>query len=295
MQGDPDRQSSAIPFSDDDKENTDKSDDVFEELPATASPEERLTRQRKKDERTKRLLDEGRLNKKEVEALRDKTGSLERELAELRARVTQPPPVAAPPSGKDPFEERLDAVYERQGNAYTAAQAEIKAGTWNEERQRYYERLAREIEAEKTQIHIDRGLHRDAQNRRAENAQQHYINKYPEVYRDQRAYKFAEATFNRRLALGEAPTNDMLDEVMREAITTFKLGPKTAPSASEKSRLSGVSAGGNSGGGRPSDGITLTPELRRMAIAAYSDLPEADAIKKWVNGSGKRLREKKVL
>ncbi len=293
MQGDPDRQSNAIPFSDDEKEDK---EDVFSELPATASPEERLTRQRKKDERTKRLLDEGRQNKDKVKNLEENQTALQRELAELRARVSQPPPQAAPPSGKDPFEERLDSVYERQSQAYTAAQAEIKAGTWDENRQRYYEKVARDIEAEKTRIHIDQGLAREQQTRRAENAQQHYINKYPEVYRDQRAYQYAEATWKRRLALGDQPSNDVLDEVMRETITQFKLAPKSAPSASEKSRLSGVSAGGSSGGsGRASDGVTLTPELRRMAIAAHSDLSEADAIKKWVNSSGKRLREKKVL
>lgn len=293
MQGDPDRQSSAIPFSDDEKE--DKGDDVFEELPATASPEERMTRQRKKDERTKRLLDEGRLNKKEVESLRDKTGTLERELAELRARVNQPPPPVAAPSGKDPFEEQLDAIYERQGQAYTAAQAEIKAGTWDESRQRYYEKVARDIEADKTRVHINQGLHREQQTRRIENAQQVWVNKYPEVYRDPRAYQYAEATFKRRRSLGDPDTASLVDEVMQETMATFKLGGKPPPSASEKSRLSGVSAGGNSGGGRASDGITLTPELRRMAVAAHSDLPEAEAIKKWVNGSGKRLREKKVL
>jgi len=295
MQGDPDRQSSAIPFSDDDKESAEK-DDAFDELPATASPEERLTRQRKKDERTKRLLDEGRKNGEEVKTLREKQSTLERELAELRARVNQPPPPAPPADGKDPYEAALDAVYEKQGHAYQAAQAEIKAGTWTEERQRYYEKVARDIEAEKTKIHIQAGIARDAQNRRAESAQQVWVNRYPEVYGNQRAYQYAEATFRRRQAMGDAVTNELVDEVMREAMTTFKLGPKTAPTASEKSRLSGVSAGGNSGSSsRGADGITLTPELRRMAIAAYSDLSEADAIKKWVNGSGKRLREKKVL
>jgi hypothetical protein len=58
--------------------------------------------------------------------------------------------------------------------------------------------------------------------------------------------------------------------------------------------MSGMASSGGGGGGRDT-GITMTPEFKRMAIAAYSELPEAEAIKKWVNTTGKRLREKKII
>lgn len=59
--------------------------------------------------------------------------------------------------------------------------------------------------------------------------------------------------------------------------------------------MSGIPSSGNGGGNSGPPGIKLTPELKRIAIAAYSELPEDEAIKKWVNTTGKRLREKKVL
>jgi hypothetical protein len=297
MQGDPDRQSSAVPFSDDEKEKDDKPEELLAEIPPTATPEERIDRKRKQEERVRRLLDEGKQNKEKVKGLEEEQATLRRELAELRAQVRQPPPPATT-SGKDPYEEQLDAVFERQREAYTAAQAEIKAGTWNDERQRHYENVARAVETDKARILIAQGIARDAMNRRAESAQQVWVNKYPEVYANPRAYQFAAATFERRKALlgpNETVTNDLIDEVMSEAITQFKLGKKSAPSASEKSRLSGVPSSGTGGGSSRSEGIQMTPELRRMAVAAYSELPEAEAVKKWVNGTGKRLREKKIL
>lgn len=292
MQGDPDRESSAVPFSDDEKE-TDKAEDLLADDPPNATPEERISRKQKQQARVKRLLDEGKQSKEEVAALRADQATLKQELAELRGRVSQPPPQSAP-AGKDRYEAALDAVYQRQSDAYTAAQAEIKAGTWNEERQAYYERIARNIESEKTQIHTERVIEGERHRQRNESAQQVWINKYPDVYRNPRAYQYAEATFRRRNALGEADSADLVDDVMQETMAQFKLGPKKAPSASERQRLSGVPSSGG-GGSSSSGGITMTPEFRRMAVAAYSELPEAEAIKKWVNTTGKRLREKKVI
>ncbi len=295
MQGDPDRQSIAVPFSDD--ETADKPEDLLEDAPATASPEERLTRKQKQQDRIKRILDDGKKNGELVRELKERDERRERELAELRAQVNRPPPQPQS-SGKNPYDEQLDKIYERQGEAYNAAQAEIKAGTWNAERQKHYEKVARDIESEKTRVHIAHGIEMQRMSQRAENAQQIWVNKYPEVYGNQRAYQFAEATFNRRRALlepGQAVSADLVDEVMAETMATFKLGKRQAPTASEKSRLSGVPSSGGGGGSSRSEGVHMTPELKRMAIAAYSELPEAEAIKKWVNGPGKRMREKKLL
>lgn len=292
MQGDKDN-SVAVPFSDDESE---KPEDLVAEPPPTASPEERRTRKQKQEERIKRIVDEGKENKERVGQLTDKTTALERELAELRARVYQPPP--PPSSGKDPYEAELDAIYEKQQEAYTAAQAEIKAGTFDEKRQKHYERVARDIETSKSTVLTKRLLDQQRAEARAEQAQQVWVQKYPEVYRDQRAYQFAEATFRRRQAMmgpGENVTNAMVDEVMQEAMTQFKLGGRAAPTQSERQRMSGIPSSGANGGNSGPPGIKMTPEFKRMAIAAYSELPEEEAIKRWVNSTGKRLRDKKLI
>lgn len=293
MQGNPDN-SIAVPFSDD--EAGDKPEELLEEDSPTASPEERISRKEKRQARIKRLLDEGKQNKEEVERLKAESAATRSELERLKGYVAaQPQQRAQNDTGKDPYEQRLDQVYERQSEAFKAAQAEIKAGGFTPERQQHYEKLAREIESEKTRIHTERAVEQRAAASRTEQAQQVWVQKYPEVYNNPRAFQYAQASWQRRLALGESPSNDTVDEIMNETMTTFRLGKKAPPSANERARMSGIPAAGSGGSGPRSAGVSMTPELRRMAEAAYSDLPPAEAHKKWVNGPGKRLREKKVL
>lgn len=285
----------AVPFSDDETAVKD-TDELLEDDSPSASPEERISRATKRKERITRLLQDGKQAAAEAKALREEQAALRAELQQLKGFVAAQPTQRAPATPeKDPYEAELDKIYERQNEAYLAAQAEIKAGNFDAKRQQHYEAIARSIESEKTRIHTERVVERRAQSMRAEQAQQVWVQKYPDVYNDPKAYQFAEATFRRRQAVGERITNETVDEIMNEAMTTFKLGPKRAPSASEKSRMSGMPSSGSGGGGARDTGVTMTPELRRMAVAAYSDLPEPEAIKKWVNSTGKRLREKKVI
>ena len=143
MQGDHDS-AVAVPFTDDDA-GSGKPEDLDEDSP-TATPEERITRLKKKEARTRRLLEEGKQSKEEVASLRGELGTLKTELATLRGYVAaQPAPRAANDNGGDPYEQRLNVVYARQSEAYNAAQAEIKAGSFNAERQQHYERIAREL------------------------------------------------------------------------------------------------------------------------------------------------------
>jgi hypothetical protein len=293
MQGNSDS-AVAVPFSDDDSGK--ETEELLEDDSPSASPEERITRATKRKERITRLLNDGKQAAAKAKALEEEQAALRAELQQLKGYVSAQPARQAAAPEKDPYEAELDKVYEMQNDAYLSAQAEIKAGTFTAERQKHYEGVARRVESEKTRIHTERVMERRAGSMRAEQAQQVWVQKYPDVYNNPNAYQFAEATFRRRAAIGERITNETVDEIMTEAMTTFKLGPKRAPSASEKSRMSGMPSSGSGGGGSSRDsGVAMTPELRRMAIAAYSDLPEPEAIKKWVNSTGKRLREKKVI
>lgn len=303
MEGNPDKGGITVPFSDDEAENKASAveDDDDEDKPG-ASPEERLSRRQKQRARTKAMLEEGKKAAERVRELEERDNKRERELAELRGMVTAQQQlvsrVAQPQDDKDPYQRELDAVYERQQNAYNAVQAEIKAGTYDDKRAKYYEGIARQIEEEKTSIHTRRALAAQEPVRRAEQGQQRWVAQYPDVYRNPQAYAYAEATFARKRAMldpGQQPTDEMVHEAMREAMTTFKLGPRQAPSASDRAKLSGLPSSGSGGSGSGPAGIQLTPELRRIAVAAYSDLPEEEALKKWANKTGKRMREKKAI
>lgn len=298
MQGDKDN-AVAVPFSDDETEEKKQGELFADDDGPDASPEERKTRKEKRQQRLTQLWRDGEEVKKKYGSLQSEHEDLKRQLAELRGFVAANQNARQQPANdnaKDPYETQLEQVYARQQDAYTAAQAEIKAGTFNESRQKHYEQIAREIERDKARIHTQQTLAQQEGVRRAEQAQQVWVQKYPDVYGNPQAYQYAEATAKQRVALGETWSNQLVDEVMNEAMTRFKLGPKKAPTQSEKARMSGIGASGNGGGGASgAPGITLTPDLKRIALAAYSDLPEHEAIKKWVNGPGKRLREKKVI
>lgn len=299
MQGDHDKSVAVVPFSDDDAA-PDKPDELLvEDDKPDASPEERIQRRTRRNERITNILREGKKNAEDNRALREEQEALKLQLAELRGQLTATRQQAPQnDNGKDPYAERLAAVYARQKEAHRAATAEIKAEAWTPEREAYYERIAQDIETEKATIITERTLASRSHATRAEQAQQVWVQKYPEVYNNPRAYQYAEASFRRRQAMlepGQAPTNDMVDEVMNEAMTTFKLGPKKGPSVSDRARLSGVPSSGSGGGGGAPAGVQMTPLLRNMATAAYSDLPEAEAVKKWAQNEGKRLREKKIL
>jgi len=294
MQGNADSAVS-VPFSDDESVKDDGL--LADDDSAVASESERATRKQKRQERIKRLLDEGKQATEKVKSLEEEHGRLRGELEGLKGYVSaQSRQQQQPSDGRDDYERALDAVYEKQSAAYNAAQAEIKSGAFTEERARYYERVAREVETEKSRIHTRRELSAREPAQRQEQAQQVWVQKYPDVYNNPRAFQYAQATFKRRQSLNENITNDTVDEIMGETMSVFKLGPKRQPSASDRARLSGMPSSGSGGGsGRDASSIQMTPDLKRMATAAYSDLPEADAIKKWVNGPGKRLRERKVI
>lgn len=287
LQGDPDGDSKT-PFSDDEPDDS--------ELSQTATPEERLTRLQKKTERLTRAFHENKGAAARVKELEAAQAQRDREIAELRGMVAanHNAIVQQRGPGKDPYEERLETLNQRRADAYTAAQAEIKAGSFTPERQAHYEKIAQQIESERIDVHTERAVERRSAVSRAEQAQQVWVQKYPEVYNNPRAYQYAQATFQRRQALGEQPTNALVDEIMGEAIATFRLGGKPAPSASDKARFGGVPSSGT-GGGKSGGDISMTPELIRMARAAYPDLPEGEAEKRWKAKTGKKLRERKVL
>lgn len=304
MQGDPDKSSIVVPFSDDEA-TAKKLPEFDEEDPPTASPQERKDRRARRQERLQLMVQESQRNAERVKELEERENKTAREVAELRGMLAAQQQLQsriANDNGKDPYEQRLDEVYARQARAYSAAQAEIAAGKLTPERQAYYEKEAREIETLKTRIHTERAVSQsiaqEREQRRTEQAQQVWVQKYPEVYNNPQAFEYAQAKFNLRTrGLRETPTNALVDEVMQEAIHQFKLGGKPAPSASDRARLSGIPSSGGGGGGKAPTGIDFSrnPELRRMALAAYSDLPEAEALKKWTSTVGVKLREKKLL
>lgn len=280
----------SVPFSDDevvkDEELITDADKPGE------SPEERKNRKQKRQERLQTKLQAGKKAEEELAAERAEKQELRERLARLEGVVSARQQPAN--DGKDPFEAELDAIYEEQQSAYSAAQAEVAAGKLDAKRAQHYERIARDIETRKSRVHARREIAQTEPVRQQNQAQQVWVQKHPEVYGNPRAFQYAQGRYQTRLALGETITNATVDEIMEETKAQFKLGSKPAATPSERSRFGGVPSSGG-GGARSTEPVTLSREIRRMAIAAYDHLPEDEAIKAWTNKTGKRMREKKML
>lgn len=280
-----------VPFSDDETETP---EEAIVDSP-NASPAERESAKEKRKARAAQRERERKAMEAEIQELKERDAKRDREVAELRGFVAGQSRQAPAAGGKDPYEARLEAIRQRQRTEWANYQKELNAGTIDDERTKYYEQVSHEIETEKANTLVEKALASKMPLIRQEQAQQVWKQKYQDVYDDPRAYQYANATYERRKAVGEPVTNDLIDEVMTEARTVFKLGKKAPPSASEKARMSGMPSSGSGGGGAPSGGVQMTKDLRRMATALYSDLPEEEAVKKWANGPGKTLRAQKVL
>lgn len=295
MQGDKDT-GTTVPFSDNETEVKDVAEVLVEDDNPAASPQERLTKKQKRQERLQKLLQEGNQNKEELGKTKSELSELKSQLSRLEGFIAaqQAQQAQQRQQGADPYKARLDAIEARRKDAWKAAQAEVKAGTMDESRTAYYESVSREIEEEKSQVMVERELARREPVQQQNNARQRWVNQYPEVYANQNAFQWAAARSQMRVAEGEQLTDAVAHEILQEARVRFKLGGKAPPSASEKDRFSGVSSSGSSAS-NDNAGIRMTPEYKRMATALYDHLPEAEAIKKWVNGPGKNLRAKKVI
>lgn len=282
----------SVPFSDDEVVRDEEL--ITDEDKPGESPEERKTRRVKRQERLQLKLQKGKAAEEELERERAEKQELRERLARLEGAVSaqrQP----ANDGGKDPFEAELDNIYAEQQSAYLAAQAEIQAGKMTAERTKHYERIARDIDTRRARVNARREIAMTEPIRQQSQAQQQWVNKYPEVYGNQRAFQYAQGRYQQRQALGDAITNDVVDEIMQEAKVQFKLGARPAPTVSERARMSGTASSGNGGGGGSKEPITLSREVRKIALAAYDHLPEEEAIKKWTAKTGKRMRERKLI
>lgn len=289
-----------VPFSDDEAERPEEEND---EAPGL-SPAEKATRKERRTLRIKQKLDEGKEAKAELARERAEAASLRERLARLEGVVSTQQSQRAP--AVDPYQARMTAIRERQTREYQNLQAEVQAngGKLPPEREKHYVQVSSEIEDEKVNIGVEKALAQRLPEVKQSVSRQTWENKYPDVYRNPNAYAYAEATRNRRLALGEKETAELVDEVMEETMTALKLGPKPkGPTANEKARMSGVSSSSNGGGNTSGGGIQMTKELRSMALAMYrgekgpdgKPMTDEQALKKWADTAGKSLRKEKIL
>lgn len=114
--------------------------------------------------------------------------------------------------------------------------------------------------------------------------------RHPDVYGNESALQYARGEYNKRLATGENPSQQMADDCMQEARERV-LGKRPAPDKATRQRASGMGGGARPAPGAEKMQISMPrgSELDLMARAAYPDLPPEQARQKWANKAGRRF------
>ena len=201
--------------------------------------------------------------------------------------------------GPDPIQQELDSIYDEQNMLYESYAALQRSNGMTADKQREYQKRARQLEERKYSAMARRNQPQQPQqqgNGAAEAIHAILRGRYSDVYDDQRALAYANAEFHRRRALGEPDSMETAESAMEAAREAFgkaqtRRGTKSArPSEGTRRRFSGPPQNQSSGGGQPTRrSMRLDASQKRMAEAMYPDIDPAKAHQKWVNRVGKKL------
>lgn len=265
--------------------------------PKQEDDEIRPSRAEKKRERGQNLV---RQAKEEADAARRETAELRGRLDELSRRQQAPAPAAEPK--EDPLIAERDQL-RKEYNAHMSRFREVssKEGVTQAEIDKLQEEAWELKDRMDTNV-VRREMARNKPAADAEalktsqqNAQTQLHARHGDVTRDARATKFFQANYAKLLASGAPDTWETLDLAMDQTRTELRMTPRggpPAPSAAQKQRLSGMGRGGGGSGAEPKEkGIKLTPEIKKMANAAYPHLPKEKRLQAWANASGKHFLE----
>lgn len=223
---------------------------------------------------------------------------LEEQLEISRREPARAPAVAVPPAATLE-KNRLTQSYQETIDELDKLAAEYDAlGTAKRltpEIDKDMRRRASALDMKKTSIVIDLKSLEEAPRRAQEENTRRLSVKYPDVMANRQALQYAAGEFNKRVAMGEADSEETHDMAMEEARRVI-LKKETRPSAMTKQRASGMS-GGSRGPTVEAPAKLSMPagsRLYRLAVASYPSMEPNEACQKWANVHGKAYLAKQA-
>lgn len=264
-------------------------DDDESGVKAVETPEQRETRRERRRER-------GRL-RDDAKAATDRADRLERELSEHRARTDREIQMLRmerlaekDDKGKeDPIQREVDAVHAEE-DALLARWRGLTPEQQEAGRDDYVNKM-RAVERKKYQAYA-KGAQpaQQPQMNEAQHAQMMLRGKYPQVYANQGAIRWANAQYNLRVAEGGQDSTPLAEEVMRDAMVRYNLGTPPGASDAERRRHISIGKGAGAGGNGKPRTIAMTKEYNAMADAAYSHVKDEKTRRaKWAQEVGPGL------
>jgi len=200
---------------------------------------------------------------------------------------------------KDEFDDKLDKIYREQETLYTELQ--LKARTLTQQDKDRIERRARELDAEKISVTVQKQIRASGAGQQSNGAastmQAMLQMEYPEIMAHEDALGWAQSYYQMARREGRMASLDLARESMQKARQRFRIGggaPERRappPSAAARAKYAGVGA---SGGGRDADDerdeVVMSKPFRKMANGKYPHIKdEKKRYQMWAQGPGKRL------
>jgi hypothetical protein len=230
----------------------------------------------------------------------DRLAAAEAETARLRAQIEADRAAAYGNNRQqyvpDSFDQELDAINEREKALGVQWELDKAAGRLKDKNLvDEYDKKAREIQDQKSQISTRRALRDMLPQITAEQQRTQLRQQYSDVYNNPSAITYAEGAYKMLLASGEQDGPQLLDKAMNQARIQFKMPGANymKPSQSDKDKLTGIPGGGGRNSNSDSR-VKMGKAEKQMAVALYIDAAGGDEKKAWAmwaKGPGSKAKK----
>jgi hypothetical protein len=239
----------------------------------------------------------------ERDSANQELAQLRQQMAQLQGGMTliaqnmgrgQPPPPAPDTSA---HEKRIEAIRQRMEGVESGYNAKVQAKTATRED---YAAARKQLDQLEDELHDAREERRNAgrapqmtaRDMQRESMRQALFARHPEMQSDRRVASIASANYAGMIARGHAEGLATWDKAASEAkrelgLGEFAGGRQPTNRQVDRSRYTGLSRGNAGSREAAPTKIVMTPAMKKMAEARYSNLPKEKAWQKWADTSGR--------
>lgn len=246
----------------------------------------------RKDKKNERL-NQYREMEKEVQRTREEMAEMRGQINAVASRPVVAPPAAPQGPQEDPYQPKLDALFERKQGVYQTFAAEKQAGSLTAERQAELATKIRKLEDEEFDVKLERSGRGQAPavNETVVAERAAIVAKFPDIMASPKTQAYARATYDQLIAGGRQGGWATMEEAAEQTRRHFKM--KTAePTQSQRNAHTGIPRGGSQAQKGSTRRVAMTAERKALADAAYSHiLDDKERWATWAKNVGAELED----
>jgi hypothetical protein len=230
---------------------------------------------------------------KTLEAERAERQRIDRELAEMRGRLTERERSTQTQDKHAQTRDKIAAL-RKQAKAHLFFSAQAKDPNQSEKEWEEHQRLMDEADDLRDSMRDEsrwekrRGEIQQGVNPEVLQEKMYFSAKFPFLEGNRRAQALADAEFSELVQGGRPANRQTMEQAITSAAKTLGLGGQSAPTESQRARYGGIPAGEGAGGGNERRTIKMGRHEEALAKAAYPQLEAKDAYKEWAKSMAAR-------